>query len=106
MKNKFLLILSLVLSVTMLLASCGGTANEGGSGEICEHTFAEGWAVDAANHWHAATCEHGEIKDSLAAHTDANEDGKCDVCAYEVGHTHTFASEWSKDSTPSSTWDV
>ena len=101
MKNKFLVILSLALSVLMLLASCdevpGGEI--GGDGSGCAHTFAEGWAVDAANHWHAATCEHGEVKDSLAEHVDADEDGECDVCAYEVGHTHAYAAEWSSDET-------
>ena len=101
MKNKFLVILSLVLSVLMLLASCdevpGGEI--GGDGSGCAHTFAEGWATDATNHWHAATCEHGEVKDSLAEHVDADEDGKCDVCAYEVGHTHAYAAEWSSDET-------
>lgn len=90
MKNRILAVICLVLTFAVALASCGSNTE-------CEHTFSEAWASDAENHWHAATCEHGEVKDSLAAHVDADEDGKCDVCAYEAGHIHTFASEWTTD---------
>ncbi len=69
------------------------------SGEKSEHvhTFAEIWDSDAKEHWHPATCEHGENKKDLAPHVDVDEDGVCDVCAREVGHTHTFAEEWLSD---------
>ena len=90
MKKRILAVICLVLTFAVALVSCGSTTE-------CEHTFSEAWASDAENHWHAATCEHGEVKDSLAKHVDADEDGKCDVCTYEAGHTHTFASEWTTD---------
>lgn len=61
------------------------------------HTFADAWSSDTDNHWHAATCEHtDEVKD-LANHYDADRDGACDACEYELDHEHTFADEWSSD---------
>lgn len=85
-------ILTLALSVVLLmgvvlaLSSCSavdtvkGWFGMGG----CEHTFAEAWTTDADNHWHAATCEHTEEKSDLAAHADADKDGKCDACEYKM----------------------
>ncbi|MBR7116407.1 MAG: hypothetical protein IKC87_01705 [Clostridia bacterium] len=93
MKNK-LFVLLLAISVTILaFTSCDLFVGE------CEHTFSEEWTSDEKSHWHAATCEHGEIQDSLADHTDMDEDGFCDVCEREIGHDHTFVSEWSYDDT-------
>lgn len=88
-RNLLLLILALALAVGCL-ASCQ---------QDCEHTFSENWNSDETSHWHPATCEHGEVKDSLASHVDADEDGICEVCEYEVGHTHTLEDEWSNDET-------
>ncbi len=48
------------------------------------HSFATEWSSDADNHWHDATCKHGEEKDGVAAHTYDNAcDTKCNVCDYE-----------------------
>lgn len=90
MKNKILAILCVALIAVLGFASCEQET-------ACEHTFSAKWSTNETNHWHAATCEHGEIKGQNAAHTDADENGKCDVCEYEVGHTHAFADEWSSD---------
>ncbi len=87
MKKLFFLICIISLAITAL-ASCG---------QECEHPVSEDWTSDAGYHWHATTCEHGEFRQGYAAHADADEDGKCDVCAYEVGHEHTFKSEWTSD---------
>lgn len=48
------------------------------------HTHAHGaeWKSDKDDHWNECTC--GD-KANTAAHNDANIDGKCDVCEYEVG---------------------
>ena len=48
------------------------------------HTHAHGtdWKSDKDNHWNECSC--GD-KANTAAHTDANSDGKCDVCEYNVG---------------------
>lgn len=97
MKRNFILLLCVLALVAACLASCDNGTN-GGAGS-CEHTFSEAWESDANNHWHPATCEHGENKDSLAAHVDANEDGVCEVCAYVIGHAHTFESNWTYDET-------
>ena len=94
MKRKIFALLLVVSLSVFALASCDMLESFMGEPE-CEHTFSEKWSTDANNHWHAATCEHGENKDSLGAHVDADENAKCDVCDYEVGHTHTFKSEWT-----------
>lgn len=87
MKRNFLLLLCVIALMAACLASCAH-----------QHTFSEEWYnQDPTNHWHRATCEHGEVKDSLAPHVDANEDGICDVCAYDMKHVHTFVDEWSYD---------
>lgn len=77
--------------------------------EVCEgatyesthtHTYASGddWSSDEDNHWYAATCAHTGLKSSVTAHNDADKDGDCDVCGwYDEDHTHTYATEWSKD---------
>lgn len=89
MKRNLLMLFCILALVTTCLASCNNKNHT--------HTFSSDWESDATNHWHAATCEHGENKDSLAAHVDANEDGACDVCAYASGHIHTYESEWTYD---------
>ena len=88
MKRNFLMLLCVIALAATCFASCQKEHT---------HTFSSDWASDATSHWHAATCEHGEIKDSLAPHADSNEDGACDVCAYDVKHVHTFESAWSYD---------
>lgn len=90
MKKKISVLVSALASLSLFATACDNGHT---------HTFSDTWESDATNHWHAATCEHGEEKNSLAKHADADEDGKCDVCAYEVGHTHTYAEDWSKDDT-------
>ena len=71
---------------------------ESGDGD-CDHTYSDSWSSNSNEHWHKATCEHSNLKLGVASHTDADEDGLCDVCGYEVGHTHTFSSEWTYDTT-------
>lgn len=76
----------LLMGVVLTLSSCSVVDTVKGwfgMGE-CEHTYAEAWTTDAENHWHAATCEHTEEKGDLAAHADADKDGKCDTCEYKM----------------------
>ena len=49
------------------------------------HTHSHGseWKTDAENHWNE--CECGD-KANVAAHTDENTDGKCDVCEYVISN--------------------
>lgn len=58
------------------------------------HTFSEEWKYDDEGHWHEATCEHSDLKDSYAKHTFVDEyvaptktsNGytihRCSVCGY------------------------
>lgn len=47
-----------------------------------EHSYGEWVKTDAENHWKECACGN---KIETAAHKDANTDGKCDVCGYNVG---------------------
>lgn len=98
---KVFAIICLVTASAFAFASCDEGINNNNNNNNppaeCQHSFSDKWSSDADSHWHQATCEHGEIKDGLASHTDADEDGGCDACGYEVGHTHSFSSDWSYD---------
>ena len=61
--------------------SGSGSGTGTGSGTTHTHAYGTEWKKDANNHWNVCSC--GE-KANKAAHTDANVDGKCDVCAYNV----------------------
>lgn len=89
MKKNISVLLSLLAATSVFTSACGGH----------EHTFSDAWENNATHHWHAATCEHGEEKNSYGTHTDTNEDGICDTCTYAVGHTHTFANDWTQGET-------
>ena len=61
------------------------------------HTHESTWSHDNESHWRAVSCGHcAEVKDR-ASHADENNDGVCDVCAWDYGHTHSYASEWASD---------
>ncbi len=96
MKSKILALLCLVLVATAAFTACQPSGDDGGAHT---HTFSNNWTSNETHHWHAATCEHGETKNAYGEHTDTNEDGVCDDCAYEVGHTHTFENVWQSDET-------
>ena len=83
----------LCMLLVMVLAVCTFAACDLINPKAHEHEYSAEWTSDAENHWHAATCDAEEacataIADQ-AAHSDEDEDNKCDVCAY-VLHTHTF----------------
>ena len=47
------------------------------------HTPKAEWTADADSHWHECTgCEGQQLE--KAAHTDSNNDGKCDTCEYQM----------------------
>ena len=78
-------------------------ANNDGLCDACSydyghsHTYEEGWTHDTTDHWHKASCSHDIPVTDKGAHADANNDGLCDVCAYDYGHTHTYEEGWSSD---------
>ena len=69
------------------------------------HTYSDEWTSDENKHWHAATCEHTDLKKDEAAHEPAeavreneveatcskagsyDEVVKCSVCGYEISRT-------------------
>ena len=82
------------------------------------HKFADAWTSDATNHWHAATCEHADLKQDEAPHSftewvidkEAAEEvagskrRTCTICEYvetevieALPHTHKFSTEWVSD---------
>ena len=54
-------------------------------GKVGEHSFGDKYDFTSADgHAHNCTVEGCKEHDALAAHADANSDGKCDACAYEI----------------------
>ena len=89
-KRNLLLLVCILLIAVMAFVSCGE--------EPHQHSFdTSKYVSDATGHWYAATCEHTDEKVNVAAHTDANKDGVCDVCAF-VSCTHTYDEQtWASD---------
>lgn len=108
MKQRLIKALSLMLVLVMIFAmavACGKKDDKpnGDNGNdtpaVHTHTYAQTWTYDETNHWHAATCEHTDLKSGTAAHT-YGDDNKCTVCGYErstTPHTHTYAETWTYD---------
>lgn len=60
------------------------------------HTYEEVWTAKGEDgHWHLPSCGHTVSGAGLTAHVDENNDGDCDVCAYNGGHEHTYAEDWT-----------
>ena len=61
------------------------------------HTYDVIWSHDATHHWYVPTCTHDiEVKDK-GEHKDENNDGICDVCAWNYDHEHEFEEAWQSD---------
>ncbi len=63
------------------------------------HTYEEQWTKGENTHYKKNTCGHDDVekyRKDEADHEDKNNDGLCDVCAYDYGHTHTYAEEWTE----------
>ena len=63
-------------------AVCSVCNNEYGT--TTTHNHGSEWKKDADNHWNECAC--GD-KANKAAHTDSNNDGKCDTCEYQMSTT-------------------
>ncbi len=94
MKRVIAILLCLLCAMCVLVA-CGDKQNE-------EHTHTyktdADWTHDAEAHWYEATCECEDPPIRKLAHTDANNDGACDVCKF-VKCEHTFAEGYTADCT-------
>ena len=53
-------------------------------GNTVAHSHGSEWKTDANEHWNECDC--GD-KANKAAHTDSNNDGKCDTCEYHMSTT-------------------
>ena len=63
----------------------------------CAHEYSTLWSVDGTHHWHSVICTHTMAQADRAEHSDADNDGKCDVCDYQ-DHEHTYdKDEWKFD---------
>ncbi len=61
------------------------------------HTFAETYSNDESGHWYAVTCGCSGVSKNVTAHTDAGNDGVCDVCQYSSCE-HTYDRDaWAAD---------
>jgi len=62
------------------------------------HTHTYDWAADATKHWKAPTCGHSVPATDEADHTDADNNGICDVCSYSLcAHTEFESEGWESD---------
>ena len=52
-------------------------------GTTATHNHGSEWETDANEHWNECAC--GD-KANKAAHTDSNNDGKCDTCDYQMSN--------------------
>ena len=83
--------------ISVLYGKVGGT-------HTCVYT--SGWITSATQHYHKCTgCD--AVKDATK-HADANANGLCDACNYEMGtastgtagtHTHSYGTDWVEDVT-------
>ena len=89
MKKVFTLLFCLILTMTGFVA-CNQTE------EVHQHTFADEWRYDEAEHWHTATCEHVDEVADKGAHEDKDSNDICDVCGYIADHTHSFEDVWTQ----------
>ena len=95
--------LAMLLSMTAMLSACGNdpqpTDPPATNPPTTTHTHSFGteWKSNTDNHWNECSC--GE-KSNSAAHTDADVNGKCDVCSANVPipqHECSFGTEWKSD---------
>ena len=95
MKKSRLLISSLLLAGALAISGvAAGCKKKAPAEQPHEHSYNTTWSKDENNHWHAANCEHSDLKKDEAAHS-YNANYVCRTCGYQ--HQHTFSTEWSKD---------
>ena len=66
MKAKKIFLAIMVLSIALVLTSCGDFSP---MDLFHTHTFASEWTSDNDYHWHAATCEHDTEVNDKAEHS-------------------------------------
>lgn len=63
-----------------------------------EHT-PSGWQKDVTDHWKACTVCGSETADTRSAHSDNNQDNRCDICGYALPKTDTGSTPADKETT-------
>lgn len=80
--KKIILILMTLICVTACVfgfAACGDTTPKH------THDYSSEWTTDTAHHWHECKTDGCDSKQKdKAAHSDADNNGKCDVCDYQM----------------------
>lgn len=62
------------------------------------HTYKTEYSYNENGHWFETDCGH-TLTNGAAMHTDANNDGACDVCPWSDGCEHAYSGKWSVDPT-------
>lgn len=107
--KRVLAVLLCLLCALLLLVACGDdpvdTDSSQGSGNNTDnqghtHTYKTNaeWSKDAQGHWYDPTCDCEDAPITKLNHTDANNDGACDVCTY-TNHEHEYSEDWTADCT-------
>ena len=105
MKSKksmiFVLVICLMVLMALMFVACNKKQPEAEPEQAPHnHTWATEWSKDATNHWYA--CSGCSEKKDQAAHVYTDDlDTTCNICGYvrSLAHTHSWASEWSKNDT-------
>lgn len=77
------LVLACVLSLVTIVA-----CNENGEHE---HAYIS-WGHDEQSHWRVCPVDNEKEEGSEGMHVDADGDGICDVCGYDLMHVHSYDS--------------
>lgn len=93
MKRVLVALLCVLFVLCGVLVAC----DDGGEGAHV-HTFKTTWSKDVSGHWYDATCGCEDAPKVVLAHSDANNDGACDVCTY-TDHEHTYSEDYTADCT-------
>ena len=59
------------------------------------HKYAETLSYDSTSHFYAAVCGCADQKKDAEPHIDTNNDGKCEVCAYDKMPVDTTVDKFS-----------
>ena len=93
MKRVLVALLCVLFVLCGVLVAC----DDGGEGAHV-HTYKTTWTKDVSGHWYDPTCECVDAPKVVLNHSDANNDGACDVCTY-TDHEHTYSETYTADCT-------